>query len=142
MQNDNHKVLGIIFLCEFAIILLFAVVFMVLFGIGFIMSFLNTSDNGSEGFLSLLIVYAIIFVLYGVVLAAYGIGGWKLYKNKSGAKVWGVIASIFSIFFFFPIGLLISVLGFILLFADFGNNKNQNFNQQPFNNPPQPPQNW
>ncbi len=143
MQNDNHKILGVIFLCEFAITLLFAVFFLLLFGINFFIVALNATKNNADGFLGLFMVYAIIFLLYGVLVAGFGIGGWKLYKNKSGAKVWGVIASIFSIFFFFPIGLLISILGFVLLFANFGNNNNQNFNnQQPYNNPPQPPQNW
>lgn len=142
MQNENHKILGVIFLCEFVITILFAILFLVLFGINFFLVALNANSN-PEGFLGIFIVYAIIFLLYGVLLAGFGIAGWKLLKNKSGKKGWGVVASIFSIFFFFPIGLLISVLGFILLFADFGNNRNQNFNPQyPNNNPPQPPQNW
>ena len=141
MQNDNHKILGVIFLCEFAITLLFAVFFLLLFGINFFIVAFNASNNNAEGFLGVFIVYAIIFLLYGALMAGFGIAGWKLYKNKSGAKVWGVIASVFSIFFFFPIGLLISILGFILLFANFGNNNHRNFNNKK-NYPPQPPHNW
>lgn len=142
MQNENHKILGVIFLVEFAITILFAVFFLLIFGINFILLAVNENSK-AEGFFGVFLVYAIIFVLYGILTAAFGIGGWKLFKNKSGSKGWGVVASIFSIFFFFPLGFLISILGFILLFADFGNNRNQNFrNQQPYNNPPQPPQNW
>jgi hypothetical protein len=141
MQNENHKILGVIFLAEFAITILFAVFFLVLFGISFFMTALNASKTNGEGVLGLFIVYAIIFLLYGILMAGFGIGGWKLFKNKPGAVGWGVVASIFSIFFFFPLGFLISILGFILLFANFGNNNNRNFNNQQ-NYPPQPPQNW
>lgn len=143
MQNENHKILGVIFLCEFAITILFAIFFLLIFGINFFLVAMNASQTSSDGVLGIFIVYAVIFLLYGVLTAGFGIAGWKLYKNKPGAKGWGVVASIFSIFFFFPIGFLISIMGFILLFADLGNNTNRNFNnQQNYNYPPQPPQNW
>ncbi|CAN5769839.1 hypothetical protein BH20ACI4_BH20ACI4_33160 [soil metagenome] len=142
MQNNNHKILGVIFLCEFAIMLLLVVFFLVILGTGSLMAALNASTMNTDNFLGIVIFYSSIVLLYGILISAYGIGGWKLYKNKSGAKGWGVVASLFSIFFFFPIGLLISILGFILLFVDFGNNNRKFNNQRPYNNPPQPPQNW
>lgn len=142
MQNENHKILGVILLIEFAITVLFGLIFLILFGINFFLIALNASKTSGEGVLGVIIVYAIIFLFYGVLMAVFGIGGWKLFKNKSGAKGWGVAGSILSIFFFFPIGFLLSILGFILLFANFGNS-NRNFNnQQNYNYPPQPPQNW
>lgn len=143
MHNDNHKILGVIFLCEFAIMLLLVVFFLVILGTSSLIAAINASTINTDNFLGIIIFYATIILLYGTLVSIYGIGGWKLYKNKPGAKGWGVVASIFSFFFFFPIGLLISILGFILLFADFGNNRNQHFNnQQSHNNPPHPPQKW
>lgn len=141
MENKNYKILGVIFLCEFALMLLLLLLFFGLFLLNSGMVLLNSSD--SKGFVPIFLIYAAIIVFYIIFMIPFGVGGWKLFKNKNGAKGWGVAASICSLLFFFPFGLIIGILGFVFLFSENKNAMNRNPYAQPQNyNPPPPNQNW
>lgn len=139
-KTQNYKILGIIFLCQFGIA---ALVFLLFIG----MFLLNTgmvitqSKNAGD-FAPVALIYGAVIVFYIIFMTPFGVAGWKLLKNKPGAKGWGVAACVFSLLFFFPIGLIIGVVGFILLFSSYENTYHQYQNQNPQNYNPNPPQNW
>lgn len=141
MENKNHKVLGIIFLCEFAIMLLLILLFCVFFLLNMGVVLFNSND--SQGLLPIFLLYAAIIVFYLIFMMPFSVAGWKLLKNKTGAKGWGVAASICSLLFLFPFGLIIGILGFVLLFSNNENSVNQNPYARPLNyNQPPPNQYW
>lgn len=142
--NNNHKILGIIFLCVFGIQALTFIFVLLMVGISIIpiLSEINKGQNdiifGSIGIYVGIIIFLLIYLL------PFGIGGWKLFKNKSGAKIWGVIASIFSVLFFFPLGFVLCILGFVLLFIDQTNKTQKHLYSNQVNdfNMPQYPHKW
>lgn len=140
MENQNHKILGIVFFSELAITLLLSLIFLALFG--FSMIFSLVSSGSSDGIGIYLLMISVIVLIYGTFIAVFGIAGWKLFKNKPGGKGWGIAASLLSIFFFFPLGFLVMILGFVLLFMNNTNANNQNVQFQQNNNFPPPPQSW
>src|SRR5690606_32163606 len=95
-------------------------------------------------FASMFVVYAGILGVYTIFMAPFGLAGWKLFYNRSGARFWGVIASLFSVLFFFPLGLFISILGFIFLFSSTGteNKLPAGAGERNFHPPSPPQQNW
>lgn len=140
MENKNYKILSIIFLSEFAITLLifFFIVLLFLFNISVVAKGTDTKD-----FLPIIVIYGVVTLVYLLFMMSFGIAGYKLYNNKSGAKGWGIVASVFSLFFFFPLGIIISIIGFVLLLSSYENTYSQYQNQNPQNYyPPNNQQNW
>lgn len=137
-QIQNYKILGIIFLCEFAIAFLIFLLFIGMFLLNAGLFAANSNKLGD--FAPTVLIYGAVIVFYIIFMMPFGVGGWKLLKNKSGAKGWGVAASVLSLLFFFPLGLIIGIVGFILLFQSYENTFYQN-RHQPDNYPPNPPQN-
>lgn len=135
-QVQNYKILGIIFLCEFAIAFLIFLLFIGMFLLNAGLVVANSNKLGD--FAPTVLIYAVVVIVYIIFMMPFGLGGWKLLKNKSGAKGWGVAASVLSLLFFFPLGLIIGIVGFILLFQSYENTFYQNRN--PPNN--YPPQQW
>lgn len=141
MENSNYKVLGVIFLIEFAITSLLFIVFGLLFALN--VGLFAFQETNKSGVLPAVLVYGLVIFIYVLLMMTFGLAGWKLFKNKSGAKGWGIAASVCSLFFFFPLGIIISVVGFVLLFTGNANTNSQYQNQNPqYYNPPNPPQNW
>lgn len=137
MENDNYKILGVIFLCEFAIIFL---IFLLIVGFFLLNSGLVLFNNNKSGdFVWVVGMYAAMVIFYIIFMTPFGVAGWKLLKNKNGAKGWGVAASVFSLLFFFPFGIIIGILGFVILFSNAGNSSRQSYNAQPQNYYPPPP---
>lgn len=140
MENKNYKILGVLFLSEFAIMALvfFLVLFLFMFNVGIV-----ARGTDEREFFPVFLTYGIIFLIYILFMLPFGVGGYKLFNNKSGAKGWGIAASVCSLFFFFPLGIIISILGFVFLFSNDEKPRGQYQNQNPQNfNPPNPPQNW
>jgi hypothetical protein len=65
------------------------------------------------GMVFLLFFIALIFLLPQII------GGWKLLKERPGARTWGIIGSIISCLSF-PIGTAAGVYGLWFLFGDMG----------------------
>lgn len=59
------------------------------------------------------ILFSLLFIIPQIV------GGWKMYKEKPNARIWGIIGSIVSCMSF-PIGTAAGVYGLWFLFGDEG----------------------
>ena len=82
-----------------------------------------------------LIIAPIILIIAGTVLFA----GWKLLKEKTGARTWGIIASCISLLSV-PLGTALGIYGLWFLLGDQGKQFYSGGNQM--NQYPPPPNNW
>jgi hypothetical protein len=120
-KDNNLKILGIIFLCEFAISALMYVFVFFVFGLSSIMAIAGAKNADASAFLVSVGVPLLIIAIALLLIIPLGIAGWKLLKNKPNARFWGVVASFLSVFFMCPLGLIVSILGFLFLFGNPGN---------------------
>lgn len=89
------------------------------------------------GMIILIAVFSLIFII------PQAIGGWKIYKELSGARTWGIIGSIVACLSF-PLGTAAGVFGLVFLFGEQGKQfylGGNNYAPQSFQ-PPPPPNNW
>jgi len=78
----------------------------------------------------------VILVFAGVTLMA----GWKMLKEKTVGRTWGIAASIISLLSF-PLGTALGIYGLWFLFGEGGKNFYRGGNS--INNfPPPPPNHW
>lgn len=87
-------------------------------------------------------VIAFIFILTMIFVIPQILGGWKLLKEKPGARTWGIVGSIISLLSF-PIGTAAGVYGLWFLFGDEGKRfylGGNSYSQNAFQ--PPPPNNW
>lgn len=89
-------------------------------------------------------VVALILLFSSIFLLPQIIGGYKLWKERPNARIWGIVGSIVSCMSF-PIGTAAGVYGLWFLFGDMGKQmylggtQPQMFQQYP---PPPPPNSW
>jgi hypothetical protein len=90
------------------------------------------------GLAFLLVIAVVGFIALFLVLPQL-IGGYKLWKERPGARTWGIVGSILSCLSF-PLGTAAGVYGLWFLFGDVGKQYYLGGSPQyPFNVPPQPP---
>jgi hypothetical protein len=77
--------------------------------------------RGEAKFVGLIFIVAIAFVIIISLLfiAPQIIGGWKMFKEKPNAKIWGIVGSILACLNF-PLGTAAGVYGLWFLFGDEG----------------------
>lgn len=142
--KDHSLILGILFVAEFAIYVLMFLFFVLIFGIQAVLIF--TSSNADvESTIPVFIIYGAILFIYFLMAFVLGITGWKLLKQKPNARVWGIIASICSLPFFIPLGLLIMIYGLWFCLSEVGKNYflyGDVTTNQPQYFPPQSPNQW
>ena len=89
--------------------------------------------------LAFLILIAVVAFLALLFVLPQLIGGYKLWKERPGARTWGIIGSILSCLSF-PLGTAAGVYGLWFLFGDVGKQYYLGGSPQyAFNVPPQPP---
>jgi len=86
------------------------------------------------------VMLLVVFVSLLLVIPQI-IGGWKLLKEKSSARTWGIIASIICLLGF-PFGTAIGVYGLWFLFGEEGKRFYSGGGNMANNFPPPPPNNW
>ena len=87
------------------------------------------------GMILFVVVISMIFVVPQLL------GGWKLFKEKPGARTWGIVGSIIALLSF-PLGTAAGVYGLWFLFGEEGKRFYLGGNQQQmFGAPPPPPHN-
>ena len=62
---------------------------------------------------------AFVFIFSMIFIIPQLIGGWKMYKEKPNARIWGIIGSIFACMSV-PLGTAAGVFGLIFLFGEQG----------------------
>ncbi len=141
--KDHNKLLGIFHLVQGGLQALGGLMVTVIYGIiGVAIS--SNARRPDEEFMGILFV-VLAFVIGPLVLLFAGINliaGYKMIKEKAGARNWGIAASILSLLSF-PLGTALGVYGLWFLFGDEGKNHylgNNNYAPQSF--PPPPPNSW
>ena len=139
--KDHNKVLSILMFVQGGLQIFGGVLVALMYGgIGtFMLTSARRDDEQMMGgmFIALaVIVGLVIFAFAGVTLLA----GWKLLKEQSGGRMWGIIASIISLLSF-PLGTALGVYGLWFLFGEEGKNFYAGVNSSNHFTPP-PPNNW
>jgi hypothetical protein len=85
-----------------------------------------------------IVIVPMVLLFAGIFLMA----GWKMFKEKQGARTWGIVASIIALFGF-PLGTALGIYGLWFLFGEQGKQFYMaGGNQNMFNMPPPPPNQW
>lgn len=105
-------------------------------GVGLALLLGGKNDEKFVGVFFILAI-AIIAVFSLLFLGPQIIGGWKMFKEKPNAKIWGIIGSITACLSF-PLGTAAGVFSLVFLFGEDGkqfydNPGNQNFIGEPNN---------
>lgn len=117
--KEHNKILSILMLVQGGLQILGGVVVVLIYG-GFGFFMLNSSRRDESSLGGILIGAAIFAALLVLVLAAIDfLAGWKLFKEKSGARTWGIVASIISLLGF-PLGTALGIYGLWFLFGEAG----------------------
>lgn len=89
-------------------------------------------------FIAMILVIAVIST---VLIVPQLIAGWKLLKEKPGARTWGIIGSILALLSF-PLGTAAGVYGLWFLFGEDGKRFYLGGSSYAPNSFPPPPQSW
>lgn len=139
--KDHNKLLAIFFLINGGLQTLCGVFVTLIYG-GIGAAFMVNPRRGEDqmlgGFFVIFAVVAalIIFVFAGIAFFA----GWKLLKEKSAARTWGIIASCVALLGF-PLGTALGICGLWFLLGDMGKQFYSGANSLG-NYPPPPPNQW
>jgi hypothetical protein len=139
--KDHGKLLGIFHLIQGGL-QAFGGIFLALIYGGLGLAFLSNAQKSEEQMVGTIFVI-LAFVLAPIILLFAGINltaGYKLLKEKAGARTWGIVASVIALAGF-PLGTALGIYGLWFLLGEEG----KRFylggaHQQNMFNPP--PQNW
>ena len=143
MKAKEHNKLAGIFLLVHGGLNLFILLLVGLMygGIGFFLVNSRKEDEQIGGAIFLGLALLVLFI--GSIFAGIQlIAGWKMLKEKSNARTWGIVANVIAVLSF-PIGTAVGIHGLWFLFNDLGktfylqNDANRNFLQ-----PPPSPNSW
>jgi len=139
--KEHNKLLSIFMLVQGSLQLFGGILVVLIYG-GIGAAMLSTARRSEEQamggiFLVLAVVAGVIVLLFaGLALLA----GWKMLKEKSGARIWGIIACIVALLGF-PLGTALGIYGLWFLFGEDGKRFYAGGNAAN-NYPPPPPNNW
>ena len=139
--KDHNKVLSILMFVQGGLQLFVGILVALMYGgIGtFMLTNARRDDEQMMGgmFIALAVIVGLVILAFaGVTLLA----GWKMLKEKSGGRTWGIIASIISLLSF-PLGTALGVYGLWFLFGEDGKRFYAGGNS-PNNFSPPPPNHW
>lgn len=113
LPKEKNKLAGIFLMAHGGLL---GLMYLVIFGAFLAVSFTDPSMPGGlfAVFIGFIMLISSIFVLPQII------GGWKMYKQRPNAKVWGIIASVFACMNV-PLGTAAGVFALIFLLSDEGN---------------------
>jgi hypothetical protein len=141
--KDHNKLLSIFHLIQGGLQAFGGIIVALVYGgLGFAM---RQSARGGEEQMMGTIFIVLAFVIAPIILLFAAINltaGYKMLKEKAGARNWGIAASAVSLLSI-PLGTALGVYGLWFLLGDEGKQFYLGGNrQQNMFNPPPPPQNW
>ena len=140
--REHNKLVGIFLMAhgafQGAVMLLLCVIYGILGGALFVGGKQHEEKMVGLVFIGIIFIIAIIALVF---LTPQIVGGYKLWKERPGARNWGIVGSIVSCLSF-PIGTAAGVYGLWFLFGDLGKQFYLGSSPQyAFQNPPAPPPN-
>ncbi|NJM54460.1 MAG: hypothetical protein HC846_14445 [Blastocatellia bacterium] len=117
--KEHNRLVGIFLMIHGGIQALIMLLISLIYG-GMATAILLGAKN-DEKFVGVFLIVAIAFVVIFslLFLAPQVIGGWKMFKEKPNAKIWGIVGSITACMSF-PLGTAAGVYGLWFLFGDYG----------------------
>ena len=141
--KEHSKILGILFLAMGGLKLFGGILVALMYGGIGLFAVTNGHKQDDQVLGSIFIVIGVVVAMVVFIFAIVDfVAGWKLFKDKSNARTWGIVSCFFSILSI-PFGTALAVYGLWFLFGEQGkqfydtNNLNRNMFQ-----PPPPPNNW
>lgn len=115
--KEHNKIIGILHLVEGGLGMFGAIILALgIFGFGFYIQSSQTIEN-AETIVKILFIAGLILVPISFLMAFINLfAGWKILKEKSGARKWGIVASIISLINI-PLGTIIGAYSLWFLFG-------------------------
>ena len=137
--KDHNKLLGIFLLVHGGLQAFGMLIAALIYG-GMGTFMLANARRSEEQMVGWIVIGMILFLLFLTLIFVVPqlLGGWKVMKEKPGARTWGIVASIVALLSF-PLGTAVGVYGLWYLFGDVG--KNYYSGGGNYSAPP-PPNNW
>lgn len=140
--REHNKLLGIFLLVNGGLQVLGGLICILIYG-GMGVAMLTSARRSEEQSIGL--VFLVLAVVVGILVLAFAglflLSGWKLFKETSGARTWGIIACCVALLGF-PLGTALGIYGLWFLFGEQGRQFYLGGNQIMSNTPPPPPHNW
>lgn len=143
--KEHNKLVGIFLMAHGGLQLMVMIILALVYG-GLGTFFIANARRDEEAMMGVFFIAAILFILFFTLILVVPqlLGGWKMLKERPGARTWGIIASIVSCLNF-PLGTAAGIYGLWFLFGDEGKRfylgGGSSSQQQQMFNPP-PPNNW
>ena len=141
--KEHNKLIGIFHLVDGGLQVFGGIIAALIYFFIFLVFQAKARGADDVMFATIFMIFALIITPIVLIFAAINlIAGWKMLKEKDGARTWGIVASIISLLNF-PIGMALGVYSLWFLFGDEGKNfylGNNSYARQSF--PPPPPNNW
>jgi hypothetical protein len=142
--KEHNKLIGIFMLVQGGLQAFGGLMAALIYG-GMGLGFMSSARNDEEQIVgTVFIIFTVVFtpiilIIAGIAFAA----GWKLIKEKSGARTWGIVASIVALCGF-PLGTALGIYGLWFFFSDQGKHfyANGGNGQMYGSQPPPPPNHW
>jgi len=143
MTAKEHNKLVSIFMLAHGGLQIFGVIIMALIYGGIGTAIIANARRGEEQmiggvFIGVMLLVAFISLFF--VIPQF-VGGWKLLKEKTSARTWGIIAS-FLCLLSFPFGTAVGIYGLWFLFGEEGKRFYLSGGNMANNYPQPPPNNW
>lgn len=139
--KDHNKLLGIFLLIHGGLQAFGGLMVFLIYG-GLGVSFMGMARRSSEqamgGIFLAVGVVAGIFVL--ALASVFLLSGWKIFKEKVGARTWGIVGSCLALLGF-PLGTALGIYGLWFLTSDAGKEYYAGGHQMNYSAAP-PPHNW
>ena len=140
--REHNNLLSIFFLVQGALILLFGVFMMLIYGVmgGAIAATSSRSDEQLMG--GIFVAIAVVIGIFMLIFAGlYLFAGFKMRKVQAVGRTLGIVGSILALFSF-PLGTALGIYGLWFLFGE-GRNLYENIENAGMNyTPPPPPNSW
>lgn len=139
--KEHNKLVGIFLLAHGGLQALVMIMIAVIYG-GMGTFMLASARRQEEQIVGAVFIGMILFLVFlaAVFVIPQLLGGWKLLKEKPGARTWGIVGSIIALLNF-PLGTAAGVYGLWFLFGEEGKRFYLGGGQQNMFNAP-PPNNW
>lgn len=123
--KEHNRLVGIFLLIHGGLqALVMGLISLIYGGIGLAILIGGKNQDKPAGVIFIIAVAAIV-IFASLFILPQVIGGWKMFKEKPNAKIWGIIGSVVSALSF-PLGTAAGVYGMWFLFGEQGKNFYEN----------------